>query len=268
MSIVRTGWMTDNRPAIGMVHLRPLPGSPGCDELLSSIITGALDDAEALVSGGMDGLLIENFGDAPYYPQRVPPVTIACMTAVALEVRRRFDVPLGINVLRNDSRSALAIAVASGANFIRVNVLCGARVTDQGVIEGNAHRLLRERQRLGGESIQVWADVQVKHSAALAPRPLREEVEEAIQRGLADAVIITGSRTSQAPSLSDLSQAKEGAEDVPVLLGSGVRVENLAEWSSLADGFIVGSALKPNGNPRAAVDIEAVKRFVEALRNH
>jgi membrane complex biogenesis BtpA family protein len=268
MSIVRTGWMSDNRPAIGMVHLQPLPGSPACEEPLPTIITAALHDAETLVEGGMDGLLIENFGDAPFYPDRVPPVTIASMTAVAVEIRRRFDVPLGINVLRNDGRSALAISLACGANFIRVNILCGARVTDQGVIEGHAHRLLRERQRLGVEAIHVWADVQVKHSGPLAPRPLREEVEEVIQRGFADAVIITGPRTSQPASVHDLSEAKEGADGVPVLVGSGVAAENLGEWTSLADGFIVGSSLKRDGQPRGPVDLEAVKRFVAALRNH
>jgi membrane complex biogenesis BtpA family protein len=259
--------MHDNRPAIGMVHLRPLPGSPSCEERLPSITAAALHDAEAIVDGGMDGLLIENFGDAPFFPDHVPAITVASMATVATEIRRRFDVPMGINVLRNDGRSALAIALACGANFIRVNVLCGARVTDQGVLQGQAHQLMRDRQQLAAEEIQVWADVHVKHSGPLAPRPLQDEVEEVIERGQADAVIITGRRTSLAASASELSEAKQVAEETPVLVGSGVTAENLAEWTSLADGFIVGSSLKRNGDVREMVDVVAVKRFVAALRS-
>jgi uncharacterized protein len=156
MSIVRTGWMTELKPAIGMVHLRPLPGSPACEDALADIVSAALRDAEAIVEEGMDGLLLENFGDAPFFPDQVPPITVAAMTVVATELRRRFDVPIGINVLRNDARGALAVAWAAGASFIRVNVLCGARVTDQGIIQGQAHLVIRDRRHLAADAIQVW----------------------------------------------------------------------------------------------------------------
>src|SRR5690606_13240725 len=114
------------------------------------------------------GLMLENFGDTPFYPRRVAAHTVAAMTAIAVEVRRQVDLPLGINVLRNDGLSALGIAAASGADFIRVNVLSGARVTDQGIVQGIAHDLLRERRWLGAESVKILADVNVKHSAPLA----------------------------------------------------------------------------------------------------
>jgi membrane complex biogenesis BtpA family protein len=259
--------MAERKPAIGMVHLRPLPGSPGCEEPLRQIISAALRDAEAIVEGGMDGLLVENLGDAPFFPTDVPPITIASMTAVATELRRRFELPMGINVLRNDSRAAMAIATASGASFIRVNILCGARVTDQGVISGQAHLLLRDRRQLGADAIQIWADVQVKHSGPLAPRPLQDEVVETLLRGQADAVIITGPSTSRAASVRELSDAKQAAGESPVLVGSGVTADNLHQWKPLADGYIVGSSLKENGQIDRPVDPAAVRRFVAALRN-
>lgn len=266
MSIVPTGWMSEVKPAIGMVHLQPLPGSPGCESSLQAITSAALRNAEALIDGGMDGLLVENFGDAPFFPNQVPPITISCMATIASELRRAFDVPLGINVLRNDGRAALAVAAASGANFVRVNILTGARVTDQGIIEGQAHLLLRERKEMQAESVQIWADIQVKHSAPLAPRTLEQEVLDTIHRAHADALILSGSATGRSASLAHLSEVKNVAGDTPVLVGSGVDADNVRNWISLADGLIVGSALKEHGDVHAPVSREAVRRFVDALR--
>lgn len=267
MSIVPTGWMADLKPAIGMVHLRPLPGSPACQESLNAIVAAALHDAEAIVSGGMDGLIVENFGDAPFFPDRVPAITVASMARVATEIRHRFpDTPLGINVLRNDGLAALAIAAACGANFVRVNVLTGARLTDQGIIQGNAHEVLRERFRLAADDIQIWADVQVKHSASIAPRPLPDEAADTLYRGRADGLIVSGSATGQQASPSQLAEVKQVSGETPVLVGSGVTVDNIQTWASLADGFIVGTSLKLRQVPDQPVDPDAVKRFVDALR--
>src|SRR5947209_4747086 len=131
------------KPIIGMLHLPPLPGTPRYALPIAQILEHVLRDADALSTGGVHGLMLENFGDVPFFPGRVGSETIAAMTAIAVEVRKRFALPLGINVLRNDGCSALAIAAAVGASFIRVNVLCAARVTDQGIIQGIAHHLLR-----------------------------------------------------------------------------------------------------------------------------
>ena len=149
------------KPLLGMLHLPPLPGAPRFDGNLAAVRDTVLRDADALVTGGVHGLIMENFNDTPFYPGAVPPIVVAHMTVIAGEVRRRFDVPLGINVLRNDGRASLAIAHAVGAAFIRINILAGARVTDQGVIEGQAHDLLRERAALGAAvgpaSLPAWA---------------------------------------------------------------------------------------------------------------
>ena len=207
-------WSSRRCPIIGMLHARPLPGSPDYCGDFATARHMVLRDAEALVAGGVDGLMLENFGDSPFYPHRVPAITVAAMTSLASDLKWRFDTPLGINVLRNDGQSALAVAVACGASFIRVNVLCGTRVADQGFLHAIAHDLLRDRANLRANSIQIWADVNVKHSAALAERALEDEVRDLIDRGKADAVIVSGSATGQPIDLENryASSVKDAAD--------------------------------------------------------
>ena len=247
-----------------MLHAPPLPGSPEYVGDIVSVRQSVIRDAEALVAGGVDGLMLENFGDTPFYPDRVPAITVAAMTSLACDLRWRFDVPLGINVLRNDGRSALAVAVACGASFIRVNILCGARVADQGLLQGIAHDLLRERANLQASSIQIWADVDVKHSAAFAERPLADEVQDLIARGKADAVIVSGSATGQPIDLGTLSIVKDAAGATPVLVGSGVTAESIHQLLPYANGAIVGSSLKEDGSVRKPVDVARVQGLVSA----
>src|SRR5687767_3869170 len=196
---------------IGMVHLRALRGSPRFDGDSQAVIVEALRDAEALAGGGIDALMMENYGDTPFYPGRVPAGVVAEMTAVACRIKDRVKKPLGINVLRNDGLSALAVAAASGASFIRVNVLCGARVADQGVLQGIAHDLLRERANLRAEHVKVLADVDVKHSAPLSERPIEDEVEDTVYRGRADALIVSGSGTGKVTAVEKVAAVKQAA---------------------------------------------------------
>src|SRR4051812_32156631 len=163
-------WSNVSKPLVGMLHLPALPGAPRCEGGVRGIVDSVLRDADALAAGGVHGLMLENFGDVPFFPGRVPAHVVAHMTALAVAVRRRFDLPLGVNVLRNDGQSALAVAHAAGAQFVRVNVLCGARVADQGVLAAIAHDLLRDRAMLGAAGVKILADVDVKHSAPLARR--------------------------------------------------------------------------------------------------
>ncbi len=253
------------KPVIGMLHVPALPGAPGFGGDWAHVRARVLADAEALAEGGVDGFLLENFGDAPYYPRRVPPHTVAFLTVLGHDVKRTFAKPLGINVLRNDARSALAIATAIGAEFIRVNVYMGVRVTDQGVIGGVAHLLLRDRQMLGS-SVKVFADVAVKHSAPLAPRDLSEEVLEVIERGRADAIILSGAMTGRETLLESVRAAKVVARDTPVLVGSGVTAENVARVLGEADGVIVGTFFKHEGIVHRPVDKERVRAFMHLAR--
>ena len=256
-----------SKPIIGMLHLAPLPGAPAFDGDPNAIREHVLADARALAEGGVDGLMIENFGDTPFYPGKVPVYVVAHMTAVAAEVRRAVDLPVGINVLRNDGCAAAAIAHAVGADFIRVNVLCGARLTDQGLVQGVAHDLLRLRAALGATNVKILADVNVKHSTPLGmPRPVAGEVGDLIHRGGADALIVSGDATGKPADLDEINRVMQAAGDTPVLIGSGVTLTTIRELLARADGAIVGTALKVDGLATNPVDPDSVKAIISAAR--
>jgi membrane complex biogenesis BtpA family protein len=265
MKTLHPAWKNRRKIVIGMLHLPALPGSPLSRRTLSQIRDALLRDAETLAKGGVHGLMMENFGDVPFFPSRVPAYVIAQMTALAAEVLRAVDLPLGINVLRNDGRGALAIAHATGASFIRVNVLCGARVADQGLIQGIAHDLLRERTILGADNIRIFADVDVKHSAALAERPLEDEVDDLIERALADAIVVSGAGTGKATDPAKVKQVKRAAPDTPVFIGSGITADSIGDFLDSADGFIVGTALKKAGRATNPVDLARVKSLMKRV---
>ncbi len=255
-------WSNITHPVIGMIHAAPLPGSPRYDGDWTSVINRAVSDAAALTEGGCDGIMIENYGDTPFYPHRVPAITIAALTRLAAEVRRATPLPLGINMLRNDGQSALAVAVAVGAQFIRVNVLCGARVTDQGIVTGIAHDLLRERVQLNAQHIRILADVDVKHSAPLGVRSLVDETHDLVERGGADAVIVSGAATGEPTSLADLQTVQSAAGNTPIFIGSGATIDTVTALKPFCHGFIVGTHFKRDG----IVDAARVRAFVDAVR--
>jgi uncharacterized protein len=252
---------------IGMVHVPPLPGSPRWDGSMERLVSLALDDARALVESGMDALLVENHGDAPFTPGRVEPATVASLTVVAREIRRALPhTPLGINVLKNDARAALAIACAIGARFIRVNVHAGAVLADQGVVHSDAYNTLRDRRLLGAD-IAIFADVGGKHAVPLAPIDLEQHARDLTQRGLADGLVVSGRATGVAAPIEDLKRVRSAVPDVPLLVGSGVTPETAAELLSVADALIVGTALKRDGDVTAPVDPDRVRRLVAAVGN-
>lgn len=232
---------------------------------MRAAIERATHDAQALARAGFDAILVENFGDAPFFADDTPAVTVAGMAACALASREAAPaLVLGVNVLRNDAKSALAIATVTGASFIRVNVLAGARVTDQGVITGRAAELLRMRASLA-RHVRVFADVHVKHSAAIAPRPIEEEVVELVERALADAVLVTGQATGSAPAQSDIDRARK-ATRAPVLVASGVTEKTARSILARCDGVIVGTAIKRGRRAGGPIDAAFAKAFVRACR--
>lgn len=251
---------------IGMVHLLPLPGSPRWGGSMARVVDGALADAGALVGGGIDALMVENFWDAPFTPGRVEASTVAAMSVAAVEVRRAFPgVPLGINVLRTDGRSALAVACAAGAAFVRINVHAGAVVADQGILQSDAYHTLRERRLLGAD-VRIYADVQPKHAVPLAPLPIEAEARDVVERGLADAVVVTGVATGQPAALADVERVRRAVPDAAILVGSGVDPDTVAGLLAVADGAVVGTCLKEGGDVRRPVDIARVRALVAAAR--
>jgi hypothetical protein len=254
------------KPLIGMVHLLPLPGSPRWRGSMQQVLDAALSDAEALANGAMDGIMVENYGDAPFHPDRVPPATLAAMTAVVVEIRRTTSVPVGVNVLRNDAAAAIAICAATSAAFIRVNVHTGALLTDQGWLTGSSHETVRLRAQLGSTAA-IFADVFVKHAVPPAGLSIEDAARDTWERGYADALIVSGAATGAPASQSDVQHVKAAVADAFILIGSGLTTENAPALLQSADGAIVGSSLKIDGHAESRVSLDRVQRLVDVVRS-
>lgn len=228
-----------------------------------------LDQAERealiLEHGGANGIIVENFGDAPFRIGRVEPDTVAAMTLAVDRVRRVTALPIGINMLRNDAASALAVAVAAEAQFIRVNVHYGVMAADEGLVEGEAFATLRQRRALGAD-VKILADVLVKHALPLGPADLALMAKETASRGLADGLIVTGPVTGQPAVAADVAVVRQAVPDGLLLVGSGVDVSNARELLAQADGAIIGTSLKRDGVVSNPIDPERVKRMSELLQ--
>ena len=243
---------------IGVIHLPPLPGSPRWGGSMDAVLARAAEEASVLAGGGAHGIIVENFGDAPFKIGRVDPVTVSAMTLAVQRVRQSASLPVGVNMLRNDAASALAVAAATGAAFIRVNVHSGVMAADEGLVTGEAHETLRRRRELGVD-VKIFADVLVKHAAPVGSDDLQMMVRETFDRGLADGVIISGTATGQPTSASDVAEARSAAPDGFVLVGSGVDESNVARLLSVADGAIIGTSLKRDGIISNKLDLQRVK---------
>ena len=258
---------SDRRALIGVVHLGPLPGAPSATGDPGEVFERAQVDAERLASGGADAIIVENFGDTPFHAGSVPSETIAAMALAVRCVREAAEgLEVGVNVLRNDARGALGICAATGASFLRVNVLCGAAATDQGVITGDAANLMRERSRIAPE-VRIFADVHVKHATPIGEVSLVESAAETVERGGADAVILTGSRTGSPPDAAELVSVRERVGSHPILVGSGLDVGNARALLEHASGAIVGSSLKEAGvhSPIALERVTALRAAMDSL---
>lgn len=254
------------RPAVvACIHLQPLPGAPLYGGSMPHVITTALREAEVFLREGVDGLIVENFGDKPFFPEMLPPETVAALTVVTREIVKLGTVPVGVNALRNDAAAAMSVATAAGAQFIRVNVHTGAVVADQGIIEGRAHETLRLRAALRSE-VLIFADVGVKHAAPLGGRGLAAETRDVSERGMADALIVSGSGTGMETSLEDLALVRANSK-LPLLIGSGVTPENLGNYVPHASALIVGSAFKVEGRAQNPVDGQRAAAFMRQIKD-
>ena len=255
-------WKRD-KPIIGMIHLKPLPGSVHQSQTIQNIINSAKNDAKILVKAGIDGLLIENYGDYPYVRTKNPSETIAALAVITSELKTEFQVPMGINILRNGCTQAMAIASVCEVDFIRCNVFTGAYVTDQGIIQGAARRVAMKRKKLNS-NVKVFADILCKHASPISKRDFLEECRDALYRGSADAIIITGTRTGVPPRKEDLVRLKEHNLE-PILIGSGLNADNCQKFLQYADGAIVGSFFKRDGDISQPVDLERVYSFLDQI---
>lgn len=246
-----------------MVHLGPLPGAPGFDGDFEAVLERAVADALALADAGFDALMIENYGDVPFFADNVPPITVAAMARAVATVRAAVSQPLGVNVLRNDGMAALSIAATCGAQFIRINVLSGAMYADQGLVSGRAAEIVRARAAWAPE-IEILADVLVKHAAPPSGLTLEQAASDTYHRGMADALVVSGAATGRAPDQKTIVKVREAVPDAPLLIGSGATRRNVSRLLEAADGVIVGTDLKTKGNVENPVDPKRAAAMVKA----
>ncbi len=251
---------------IGVIHLPPLPGSPRPGPAREALVDRALYDADALARGGAAGCIIENLGDAPFAPDAVEPHVVAWMAVLASAVSQRFDgaLRLGINVLRNAGLEALGVASAVGADFVRVNVLSGAMVTDQGIIQGRARELMLYRRRLEHPCL-VAADVLVKHASPIGELQVEQAARDAFHRAGADMLIASGAGTGLPTDPARLAAVRQAVPTAPLWLGSGLTPDNAARYRPHCDAAIVGTWLHCDADLRQPLDVARVREVVAAF---
>ncbi|RLG40167.1 MAG: hypothetical protein DRO05_07015 [Thermoproteota archaeon] len=258
------GLFGTRKPVIGVVHLPPLPGSPLCRQSLEELVERALKDAETLEEGGIDGVLVENYGDKPFR-KKVGPETIATMSIIVEKVVKSLSIPVGVNILRSDCLAALAVASVTGARFIRCNVFTDTLVTDQGIIEPCAWELMSYRRMLGSR-VMIFADILCKHAKPLVELSPEESARNAAYRGMADAIILTGRETGLGPDPRYVERVRKAVPDVPLLIGSGFTPENAEILLKFSDGAIVGTYLKRGGVTEECVDLDRVRKLMSVVK--
>ena len=232
---------------------------------MHSVLDQAKREAKILEDNGAHGIIVENFGDVPFRIGLVDPETVAAMTLAVNTVRRGSNLPVGINMLRNDARSALGVAAVTGAAFIRVNVHYGVMAAEEGLVQGEAYQTLRQRKALGVD-VMILADVLVKHAAPVGSTDLGQMARETTLRGLADGLIVSGTATGVPTDVQDVETVRDAVPDGFILVGSGVDETNVRQLLDYADAVIVGTSLKVDGVVGHPLDPDRVKRMADLVR--
>ena len=256
-----------NKPVIGVIHVGALPGTPRSLQAVSELITSAKRESKIYKESGVDGVIVENMHDVPYLRGKVGPEIVAAMTAIGIEVKNECALPVGIQILAGANLEAIAVAHAAGLDFIRAEGYAYAHVADEGLIQSSAAELLRYRRMIGATYVQVWTDVKKKHAAhAITADVSLGETAETVEFMGADCVIVTGSATGKAPTISDVREAKNHCR-LPVFLGSGISEQNIGEFYGEADGFIIGSAFKIDGLWSNTIEPRCIERLLQTIHS-
>ena len=254
-------------PVIGVVHLSPLPGSPCYDGTsVKEISKQAIKSAKVMTENGIDGIIVENFGDKMFL-KKVGPEVVAVMTYIAKEIKESISVPIGMCVLQSDAIAGIAISKAVGAEFIRVPYYTETYIVDAGMMESIAAEALRYRKFLESD-VKIFADVHIKHSYPLSQRPIEHAAEDAYHRGLADAIIITGRKTGGETKVDDVARVKKALPEVPLVVGSGVTIENVDNYLPYIDAIIATTGLNVGGEVETEPDPVSVSKFMEKIKNY
>ncbi len=255
----------DNKPLIGMVHLGALPGAPLYDSSagLAGLVEGARADLSALQDAGFDAVMFGNENDRPY-EFNVDTASTATMAYVIGAIRNQITVPFGVNVLW-DPQSTIALAAATGASLVR-EIFTGTYASDMGPWTPDAGAAMRYKDRLGCQDVAMLYNVSAEFADSLDRRPLPDRARSAVFSSIPDAVLVSGAITGEAARMEDLEGVKRVLPDTPVLANTGVKHDTVAEVLSIADGCIVGSSLKVDGDTWNPVDPERAKSFVARAR--
>lgn len=255
------------KPVIGVIHLPPLPGAPRyTGEPVSDIYRAGARDARALAEGGIDGIIVENASDLPFSrPEDIGPETVAALTAACLEIRAVVGVPIGITCVANGVIPALAVAKATGAQWVRANQWVNAYIANEGFLDGPAPRALRYRRSIDATDVRIFADVHVKFGAhaITADRGIDEQARDA-EWFDADVLIASGTRTGSPTHPEEVQHVRDGTT-LPVIVGSGLDPDQVPALFSVADGAIVGQWLKQDGQWWKPVDSERVEQLMKAV---
>jgi membrane complex biogenesis BtpA family protein len=254
-----------DKPIIGMVHLLALPGSPRYDSKIGidGNLEWAMNDARALQNGGVDALMFCNEFDVPY-AKKVGPESVAAMTHLISRVIEKISLPHGVSVLF-DFFATIAIAKATHADFTRV-ILTGAYAGDYGIMDTFGPELLRFRKSIDADHVKLFTNISGEFGASIASRPIEISAKGAVFVGLGDALIVQGPMTGMETDVEEIKRVKNAVQDVPVLAGTGVRVDNVSKIIVHADGAIVGTSLKVAGNTWNRVDEKRVKEFMDVVK--
>jgi len=253
-------------PIIGMIHVDALPGTPNYKGNVKKIISKAIKEAELYKNNGIDAIAIENMHDIPYLKNKVGPEITSLMSIIAYEIKNRFKLPVGIQILAGANKEALASAHSAGIDFIRAEGFVFAHVADEGIIESNAGEILRYRKMIGAKNILVFTDIKKKHSSHSITSDITiEETAHAAEFFLSDGLIVTGLATGKEVEISDLQSVKKSSK-LPVIIGSGVTLHNLEKYFNLCDAMIIGSYFKKKGNWQNTIDAERVNQFMNKIK--
>ena len=252
------------KAVIAMIHIGALPGTPlyDADGAIAKLIDDAARDAEALQSGGVDAVMFGNENDRPYV-RSAPLEGVAAMTAVVQAIKPALNVPFGVNYLWDPSAS-VAIAAATGARFVR-EIFTGVFASDMGVWAPDCAGASRLRRNLGRPDLKLLFNINAEFAHSLDARPIELRAKSAIFSSLADAILVSGPITGQPADESDLRKVCEAIHDAPVFANTGVTVDNVRDVLAVADGAIVGTHFKVDGNTWNAVDGARVRRFMDAV---
>ncbi len=253
-------------PIIGLIHLQALPGTPSYQNNWEAIADKALQELELYLKAGIDAIIIENMHDLPYLNKDIGPEIIACMTSVAQQIRHRCSIPLGIQILSSANRAALAVAKAAQLNFIRSEGFVFGHLADEGWINSDAGTLLRYRKMIDAEHIAVFTDIKKKHSAHAITADIDiVETAKAAHYFLSDGLIVTGISTGREAPIEALRAIKANCPS-PVMVGSGVNLDNLSGYIATSDALIVGSYFKEEGYWANPLSYERTAVFMEKAR--